>query len=437
MKQNSKHALTPKLRFPEFRDEPGWEAKFLGNEGEFLSSLTGKGAADFGVGNAKFIPYMNVFSNAFVDSNALGTVKVREHERQNAVAKGDVLFTVSSETPEDAGMASVVMQEIKDCYLNSFCTLFRFDEHKRPHLAFTGYLMRQPSVRQYLSRRAQGSTRFNLSKGAFGTIPIAIPSVAEQRKIADCLSSLDEVITAQVRKVEALKARKKGLMQQLFPRDGETVPNIRFPEFRSSPAWEPHELGPMTTKIGSGITPTGGDKNYKPIGRPFIRSQNVGWGELLLDDVAYIDEQTHRAFSSTEIAHSDVLLNITGASIGRSVVADARVVGGNVNQHVCVIRVKKDALNPALLNQYLNSDLGQKQIDSFQAGGNRQGLNFGQIRSFLIPLPPTESEQKRIADLLTTLDARITAQTGKLRLIRTHKAGLMQQLFPSPKESEA
>ena len=94
----------------------------------------------------------------------------------------------------------------------------------------------------------------------------------------------------------------------------------------------------------------------------------------------------------------DVLLNITGASIGRSTVADSRIVGGNVNQHVCIIRVKPDELNPVLLNQYLISEHGQKQIDSFQAGGNRQGLNFGQIRSFKITLPPTEGEQTRIAD---------------------------------------
>src|SRR3954469_13190993 len=128
--------------------------------------------------------------------------------------------------------------------------------------------------------------------------------------------------------------------------DTKTVtPGLRFPEFRQGPTWALRELGPLTEKVGSGITPFGGDKNYKTDGIPFIRSQNVGWGELLLDDVAYIDEDTHRGFDATELQDRDVFLNITGASIGRSVLADARIVGGNVNQHVCIIRVKSGELN--------------------------------------------------------------------------------------------
>ena len=213
------------------------------------------------------------------------------------------------------------------------------------------------------------------------------------------------------------------------------IPRLRFPEYRNVPGWDVRELGLMTSKVGSGITPLGGEKNYKTKGRPFIRSQNVGWGEFLLDDVAYIDEQTHRTFDSTEIQEHDVLLNITGASIGRSVVADLRIAGGNVNQHVCIIRVKSSDLNPVLLNQYLISDCGQKQIDSFQAGGNRQGLNFAQIRSFEIPLPPLEREQQKIADCLTSLDDVIAAQGRKVEALKAHKRGLMQQLFPREGET--
>ncbi|MBA4093960.1 MAG: restriction endonuclease subunit S [Candidatus Accumulibacter sp.] len=257
-----------------------------------------------------------------------------------------------------------------------------------------------------------------------------LPSRAEQKKIADCLTSLDELIASQRRKVEALKTYKRGLIQQLFPREGETLPRLRFPEFRDAPEWATHVLGPMTSKVGSGITPLGGNKNYKAQGRPFVRSQNVGWGKLLLSGIAYIDEETHRSFDATAIQKDDVLLNITGASIGRSAVADSRIVGGNVNQHVCIIRVKADELNPVLLNQFLISERGQKQIDGFQAGGNRQGLNFAQIRSFDIPIPPTESEQQRVADCLSSLDAVIVAEGGKLEGLISHKKGLIQQLFP-------
>jgi len=272
----------------------------------------------------------------------------------------------------------------------------------------------------------------SLSKSNIEKIEVAVPDLTEQQKIADCLTSLDEVIAAQGHKVEALKAHKRGLMQQLFPREGETRPRLRFPEFRNAPEWREAALGPLTSKVGSGVTPRGGDANYKAHGRPFVRSQNVGWGLLLLDDIAFIDESTHASFLGTEIMESDVLLNITGASIGRSAVADERISGGNVNQHVCIIRVKRDELDPVLLNQFLISERGQEQIDSFQAGGNRQGLNFAQIRSFQIPLPPTLDEQQRIADCLSSLDTQIIAETHQLAALKTHKQGLMQQLFPVP-----
>jgi type I restriction enzyme S subunit len=289
----------------------------------------------------------------------------------------------------------------------------------------------------FVTEGGDGGVRVRIYYKDIARIQLELPSLPEQQRIAECLSSVDELMAAQARKVDALRTHKKGLLQQLFPLEGESQPRLRFPEFHNAGEWEEGELGPKATKVGSGITPTGGDKNYTQSGRPFVRSQNVGWGILLLDDIAYIDEETHTSFKSTEIQVRDVLLNITGASIGRSAVADKIIAGGNVNQHVCIIRTKPDELNPFFLNHYLISQRGQKQIDSFQAGGNRQGLNFAQIRSFAIPLPPSPEEQQRIASCLSSLDAQITLETQKLEALKTHKKGLMQQLFPSPEATEA
>lgn len=197
--------------------------------------------------------------------------------------------------------------------------------------------------------------------------------------------------------------------------------------------WAIHFLGEKASKIGSGITPTGGAKVYKKEGRPFLRSQNVGWGQLFLEDIAYIDDITHESFKATEIRERDVFLNITGASIGRSAVADKRVVNGNVNQHVCIIRPIEEELNPYFLNCFLLSKNGQKQIDAFQAGGNRQGLNFGQIKSFKIPLPPTIEEQKAIAQSLSDVDALITECDRLITKKRNIKQGTMQQLLTGKK----
>ena len=196
--------------------------------------------------------------------------------------------------------------------------------------------------------------------------------------------------------------------------------------------WNAEKLGDLTTKVGSGITPTGGEKVYKIEGRPFLRSQNIGWGDLSLDEIVFIDEETHNTFSSTEIKEGDVFLNITGASIGRSAVADKRVAKGNVNQHVCIIRTHRKLLNPQYLNAFLLSYLGQRYIASFQAGGNRQGLNFGQIKSIQIIRPPL-TEQTAIATVLSQSDALIEHLEKLIAKKKAIKQGAMQQLLTGRK----
>ena len=165
---------------------------------------------------------------------------------------------------------------------------------------------------------------------------------------------------------------------------------------------------------------------YRPIGRPFVRSQNVGWGRLLLDDLADLDEKTHATFPESEIHAGDVLLNITGASIGRSAVANERLAGGNVNQHVCEIRLDRSRLIPEFVCFFLLSRAGQDQIDSFQAGGNRQGLNFGQIRSMEIPEPEV-AEQCRIAEALSDADQLMISPERLVAKKRDVKQGTMQE----------
>ena len=204
----------PKLRFAGFEGE--WEEVRLGEIGVFLSSLTGKTKEDFDKGNAKYIPYMNVYKNTFIDIHSLGKVNIREEEKQNVVKKGDILFTISSETPEEAGMSSVLADEIKDCYVNSFCSLFRFNSLSDKDIYFYGYLLRHHTIREYFRKTAQGSTRFNLSKESFKNLSLLVSKLGEQQKIADCLLSLDEKIAAETEQVAQLQQHKKGLLQQLL-----------------------------------------------------------------------------------------------------------------------------------------------------------------------------------------------------------------------------
>lgn len=202
------------------------------------------------------------------------------------------------------------------------------------------------------------------------------------------------------------------------------VPPLRFPEFTEP--WETTKLGKLATKVGSGSTPRGGKSVYTDLGRCFVRSQNVGMGILLLNDIAHIDEKTHHKQASTEIKEKDVLLNITGASIGRTAVANKQIAGGNVNQHVCIIR-PNDKLNSDFLCNYIQTRKIQNYINSLQTGGSREGLNFQQVRSFPINVPLV-SEQTKISRLLSIIDYRIAIQSKLIEQLESLIKGIIHHL---------
>jgi len=191
--------------------------------------------------------------------------------------------------------------------------------------------------------------------------------------------------------------------------------------------WVIKKLDDLVSKVGSGITPKGGKSAYKESGIPLIRSQNVLWGSLSFEDIVFIDDEQHQRMSGSKVFANDVLLNITGASIGRVCVAPSQLEEANVNQHVCIIR-GDGKFEPHFLKNYLLSPYGQRQVDQFQAGGNRQGLNFQQIRSFSIPLPPLP-EQKKIAEVLSSVDEAIAATKAVIDQTKQVKKGLLQTLL--------
>ena len=203
------------------------------------------------------------------------------------------------------------------------------------------------------------------------------------------------------------------------------VPPLRFPEFNDE--WQHVKLGSLAIKVGSGSTPRGGNSVYTKAGHCFVRSQNVGMGILFLNDIVYIDERTHQKQKSTEIKENDVLLNITGASIGRTAIATKEIDGGNVNQHVCIIRVRESVV-PNFICYYIQLPKTQKYIQSLQTGGSREGLNFDQVRSFPISLP-VGIEQSKIVQFLGLLDRRISVQNKIIEDLRQLKSALSTTLF--------
>lgn len=419
----------PKLRFPEYRG--GWDEKKLGNEGAFFSSLTGKSGNDFDTGKARFVTYMNVFSNTFADPTALRFVDVKEGENQNEVSIGDVFFTISSETPEEVGMSSVLLVDLKNCYLNSFCALFRFSENKRPNPVFTGYLLRQPLVRSYFTKKAQGSTRFNLSKDAFKSLPLLVPTKSEQQKIANCLSSLDDLIAAQARKVDALKTHKKGLMQELFPREGEAQPRLRFSEFQSTGEWEVRRLEDLA-KRGSGHTPSKSSSEYYDGGIKWVSLADSKRLDRGLISGTKIEISKQGIKNSSAVLHpAGTVLISRDAGVGKSAVMGIPMA---VSQHFIVW-----TCNSSLLSNWFLYHLLQKMKPIFEriaTGSTIKTIGLPFFKELCVSVPALP-EQQRIADCLNSLDDLITAQTQELEGLKTHKKGLMQQLFPSMEAVEA
>ncbi|HEL1617152.1 TPA: restriction endonuclease subunit S [Streptococcus suis] len=200
----------PKRRFPGFTD--AWELRPLGEIGNTYTGLSGKTKDDFGHGDGRFVTYMNVFSNPISLPEMVEAVEI--DESQNTVRYGDVLFTTSSETPEEVGMSSVWLENTENTYLNSFCFGFRPVKKVNPY--YLAYLLRSSGMRRKISFLAQGISRYNISKTKMMELEISIPNEKEQSAIGSFFSTLDQHITLHQRKLEKLKNLKKALLNELF-----------------------------------------------------------------------------------------------------------------------------------------------------------------------------------------------------------------------------
>ena len=185
------------------------------------------------------------------------------------------------------------------------------------------------------------------------------------------------------------------------------VPNLRFPEFQDE--WVQKKLGEVVDKVNSGKTPLGGEAVYTKEGILFIRSQNVNNDKLELENSVFIPELVNDQMKNSIVQANDILLNITGASLGRSCVVPNNFKSGNVNQHVCIIRLNKQ-YSPKFVQPLFSSSKGQTIFTSLQTGSGREGLNFESIRSIKF-FAPILDEQQKIASFLSLINERITTQT--------------------------
>ena len=192
-----------------------WEKYVIGDIGDFYSGLTGKQKDDFGKGNARYIKFLNVLNNTVIDISKLESVQVNEDEYQNEVLKGDLFFNTSSETPEEVGMCAVLMDSIRNTYLNSFCFGFRL-KTKKVYALFFSYYFNSQEGRKIMRVLAQGATRFNLSKDYFSQTEIELPPYEDQVEIAQTLADMEGDILSLEKKCLKYKAIKQGMMEELL-----------------------------------------------------------------------------------------------------------------------------------------------------------------------------------------------------------------------------
>ena len=194
---------------------PEWICLPMSQLGKTFNGLTGKTAEDFGEGRP-YIQYKQIFDSSKIDLAKTGLVKIVSGERQQVVKYGDVFFTTSSETPNEVAYASVLLDDVDNLYLNSFCFGYRINSLEEFLPQFARYYFRSEGFRREAIKLAQGSTRYNISKTELMKTGIRLPSIDEQRKISLCLSAFDNKLTQVSSQLEAAKTFKKGLLQQMF-----------------------------------------------------------------------------------------------------------------------------------------------------------------------------------------------------------------------------
>jgi type I restriction enzyme S subunit len=365
--------LVPKLRFPEFRGADGWMPKELGDCLDYLQPT----------------PYL-VNSTAYNDSYEIPVV---------TAGKTFIL----GHTNETDG---VFNQPLPVIIFDDFTTATQFVNFpfKAKSSAMKILLAKKNTNIKFVYESIQGVDYEVGAHGrhwisAYAKIVLAVPEPTEQQKIADCLSSLDELIATQARKVEALQTHKKGLMRQLFPREGETQPRLRFPEFWNAGEWSGQSLEHLSDTISSGRDKSAEDGVFDLHGSTGI-----------------IGKTNTVSFSGTYI-----LVARVGANAGFLTRATGKF-GVTDNTLVIVLKHQQDI-------DFIFFYLDQIGLNKMIFGSGQPLITGGQLKAINVQIP-NEKEQQRIASCLNTLDTLITAASQKLDTLKTHKKGLMQQLFP-------
>ncbi|HOJ66686.1 MAG TPA: restriction endonuclease subunit S [Paludibacteraceae bacterium] len=423
MSQNNENKLVPRLRFPEFAMEGEWEILPLSKLSYEITEKT-KGrkfklmSITSGVG---LVSQIEKFGKEIAGNS---------YDNYYVLKKGDFAYNKSSTKLYPEGEVAMLEKEENGAVPNSIFTCFSFDKNKI-YPIFAKYPFINNIHGRWLKKfiavgaRANGALQVN-SKDLF-SIPFPYPSFKEQQKIAACLSSLDDVITAESKKLEVLKEHKKGLLQNLFPQEGETVPKLRFKEFEDSGEWVERTLGEVSDNVMYGMNSAAimfdGENKY-------IRITDIDDNTRLFspNPLTSPDGQLDDKYF---VNVGDILFARTGASVGKSYLHQKE--NGKIYFAGFLIRFTIKNANPYFIYLQTLTEKYQKWVSKTSLRSGQPGINAEEFKSYPI-LISSLPEQQRIASCLSSLDNLINAQSQKIETLKLHKKGLLQGLFPDVNE---
>lgn len=414
MKKKSKRTLTPKLRFAEFRDELGWESESLGR---LFANRQEKGFSE--------LPLLSV-------TDERGIIPQEEtNRRDNSNSDKSRYLRV---VPGDIAYNTMRMWEGRSAYVDREGLVSPAYTVCQPqneiHGKFFSYYFKTSTLIEQFRKYSQGLVKDTLSLkyNGFACISVPSPQFAEQQKIAECLSSLDWLIATEGRKLAALRDHKRGLMQHLFPQPGQTQPRLRFPEFRDKGEWKTIILGDVVSiSKGKGVAKS----DVVASGTiPCIRYAELYtiYGEV----ITHVHSRTDVPVDTLVLSQAgDVIIPASGETK-----EDIATCGCVMNAGVALggdLNVLRSDIDGRFFSYYLNG-VQRSELAKVAQGHTVSHLYPSQISRLSISVTEEPAEQWRIADCLTALDTRITAQAVKIETLKQHKRGLMQQLFPAPEE---
>lgn len=404
--------LVPELRFPEFENGSEWVVKEL--KEIFISFSGGTPSTtnqNFYGGNIPFIRSAEIGKDK---TELFLTEEGLKNSSAKLVNKGDLLIALYGANSGDVAISKLkgAINQAILCMQSDYSNTFTFN-----------FLSLKKNW--IISKYIQGG-QGNLSGDIVKSIKLAFPIKLEQEKIASCLSSLDELITATREKLEALQAHKKGLMQNLFPQEGQTVPKYRFPEFEDDEEWEEKKLNEISLKIMVGIA-SAATHAYRKSGIVLFRNQNIKDCYLDDRDILFLDEDYEALHKNKRLKSGDLLTARTGYPGTTCIVPDK--YEGAQSFTTLITRPKQKVVDPRFLCFYINSETGQAFFESTKIGGGQKNVNAGSLSEMPVPLP-SKGEQQKIASCLFEVDELIRLQAEKIENLILHKKGLMQGLFP-------